>query len=117
MFIDKKKYIVNSVLHKNSKLKVDLKDYNSKSICTVKFSNVVLVRVSDESYRLKSLDSYPLSDSNMLHQIYDNSLISWLIEECFDSYEFKHIKHFVFLDSETIIDVITYDSPTINFRE
>lgn len=117
MFIDKKKYFVKSIFHEYSKLKVLLKDYNSKSLCTVKFSNVVLVRVSDESYRLKSLNSYPLNDSNMLHQIHDKSLISWLIEECYDSYEFKNLKHFVFLDSETIIDVITYDSPTINFRE
>lgn len=89
-------------------------DPSSKFHVEVKFDSHLMYRVSDESYRLKRTSE--LSEFSFLMKTDESSFIKWFHEESFNVYTKDRIYHFLILSSDDVIDVLSYEDPSITLK-
>lgn len=86
-------------------------DPNSKFHVEVKFDSHLMYRVSDESYRLKRTSELP--EFSFVMKADESSFIDWFHEESLNIYTKDRIYHFLILSSDDVIDVLSYEDPSI----
>ncbi len=86
-------------------------DPTSRFLVEVKFDSHLMYRVSDESYRLKRTGE--LSEFSFVMEAEESSFIDWFHEESLNIYIKDRIYHFLILSSDDVIDVLSYQKPSI----
>lgn len=80
----------------------------------VKFDSHLMYRVSDESYRLKRTSELP--EFSFVMKADQSSFIDWFHEESLNIYTKDRIYHFLILSSDDVIDVLSYEEPSITLK-
>lgn len=89
-------------------------DPSSKFHIEVKFDSHLMYRVSDESYRLKRTSE--LSEFSFVMQTEESSFIDWFHDQSLNIYLKDRIYHFLILSSDDVIDVLSYEEPSITLK-
>jgi hypothetical protein len=90
-------------------------DPSSKFQVEVKFDSQLMYRVSDESYRLKRTSELP--EFSFVMKADESSFIDWFHEESLNIYTKDRIHHFLILSSDDVIDVLSYEEPSITLMK
>jgi hypothetical protein len=86
-------------------------DPSSNFDVVIKFDSHLMYRVSDESYRLKRTSE--LSEFSFVMKAEESSFIDWFHDESLNIYNKDRIYHFLILSSDDVIDVLSYEDPSI----
>lgn len=81
-------------------------------LASVRFDSVLLVRVTDEAGRLQLLTQ--LAGRHGFVMVDNESLlIQWIGDESMGTRDLGRAKHYVILSGEEVIDVVSFDQPSI----
>lgn len=115
-----KKYYVESLSDKVNGFELLLSEANNSNILQVLFPDSVhAYRSSDESFRqttLQYLDEQYGSEFYSewtFFKVEDSEYMQWLVSQSYEILESELLTHFVFLASDSIVDVIAAYEPLI----
>ena len=79
------------------------------------FPSVFSYRVTNESFRLKTLDGFGKTWPNLVSIIDDSIFLKWFHEESHNVYIDDGLKHFLIFTGEEFIDIINHKPPSVEF--
>ncbi len=113
------KYFLYSIIESINGFEIILSDYydDNKKIKILFGNSVHAYRNTNESYRLQTFNflSEKKIDNWTFFKVINSSYIQWMLEESCDIYKNINFVHFSFFTIESVVDVIGFEDPKIEF--
>ena len=108
-------YNIEALVDDYDGLKIILKGENIDDIeKTIIFEDYYGYRNFDESFRLKTLNSFDvLCKPRVLFKVAHSDFLNWFKEESLSMYESEKLNHFIIATPNDIIDVISKEEPIV----
>jgi len=86
-----------------------------RPISRIVFPSYDAYRVINESYRLVMLDCDNIKPKeNQVYTALNSRWLNWLEKESYETQDIEMLHHYLILEPEYTIEVISYDKPTVN---
>jgi hypothetical protein len=115
--LDRSPYQISSskITFEDGCLRLEGADGDGKPVFMASFDGILLFRVADEGARLRLIRSGQYKN-DLVAEILQSHLITWLKDESLDSRDISQLKHFLIFLGEEIVDVISFTEPKIERR-
>jgi hypothetical protein len=91
---------------------------SNKNVILIHFSDLLMLRYSDESYRiLLGYEQQGLSIENTLYTVANSEFINWFLIENGGKYKIEEVIHYCIVDANMIIDLITYREAEVSIQK
>lgn len=104
--------VVSKVTYDDGELHIHGFDRRGFLVVELRFSDLLLMRLSDEGVRLRLLKELGTTRAFVLLDE-QSQLLSWLHNESLQTRDIKNAKHFIVIIGEEIVDVVSMSDPQI----
>ena len=108
------KFYLNQLVHEKGQLRILFKelDLQSQEQLSVIFKSYLAYRIVQESGRLKSLEN---DDLKSFKKTTESEFISWFKEEALGIYDDQELTHYVIVNLDNIVDIISEFPPFVEW--
>jgi hypothetical protein len=107
----------SKIVYDDGVLTIQGSDRNGTCVAQITFDSALLVRIADESMRLRFFQQLGESRPDLIMIDEESDLIQWVKEEGINTRDLSEAKHFVVVAGEEITDVVSVSPPTTSLTD